>query len=418
MVKIGQKIGECTSEQCAAVHSSVCGEVISIEEAPTPSGTKVMSVIIRPGDAEGCVDFTPQDVTDGNDLISIIRDAGIVENYGAPTHRVLNPGTDCNIDLVLVNATASEWIWGNYETPCDYALSILETLKLLMKASGAQKGAIVLRNDNIESIDAFEGLVFEGKRMSIAPLIGKRHVGYYFKDQQSDIVILTQDRIYGQSILDLFTYNVTGRRVPFNSTPASVGVAICSVKSAKAFYDVVYEGKPYIETVVSVSGEVHNPQKILVKIGTPFKDVIEACGGYKGEPGKLIANGAVTGVAQYTDDVPVTKTTLSITVQGKSEVLRDETRVCVHCARCVDVCPVNLLPTRLAALADQGRFDECRQMYVGNCIKCGKCSAVCPTKIPILQLICYANEAIEKAYEDLPPKEFSNLELGCSCGSV
>jgi electron transport complex protein RnfC len=197
-----------------------------------------------------------------------------------------------------------------------------------------------------------------------------------------------------------------------------VGVAICSIRSAKALYDVVHEGKPYLETVVSVSGKVNNPQKMLVRIGTPFRDVIEACGGYRGEPGKLIANGAITGVAQYVDDVPVTKTTLSITVQDQAEVLRDEPLVCVHCARCVDVCPVELIPSRLAALSDQGRFDECRQMYVDNCIECGKCAAVCPTKIPILQLIRYAKEAIAKAYDDLPPKENSNLELGCSCGSV
>lgn len=417
MVKVGQKIGECTSDICAAVHSSICGEVVSIEEAPTPSGTKVMSVIIHPGEAEECVDFTPRDIAEEDDLISIVKEAGIVENYGVPTHLVLRPGDDCNIDIVLINATASEWIWGDYKTPRDYALHILESLKLLMKASDASRGAIVLRNDNSEFIAAFDGLVFDGKRLSVAPLVGKRRADYYFKDQQSDIVVLSQDRIYGKSILNLFTYNVTGRNVPFNCKPASAGVAICSVQSAKAFYDVVHEGKPYIETVVSVSG-VNNPQKILVKIGTPFKDVIEACGGYKGEPGKLIANGAITGVAQYVDEVPVTKTTLSITVQDKSEVLCDEPLVCVHCARCVDVCPVNLIPTRLATLADQGRFDECNNMYVTNCIECGKCSASCPTKIPILQLIRYAKEAIEKAYEDTPPKESSNLELGCSCGSV
>ncbi len=418
LVKIGQKIGECTSVQCADIHSSVCGEVISIEEAPTPSGTKVLSVVIHPGDVAECVDFAPQKAVERNDLISIIKEAGIVENYGVPTHLVLNPEDGHSIDLVLVNATASEWIWGDYKTPRDYALHILESLKLLMKASGASKGAIVLRNDNEESIGSFDGLLFEGKRVSVAPLIGKRNVGYYFKDQQMDIIVVSQNRIYGQSILDLFTYKVTGRKVPFNCTPASVGVAICSVKSAKALYNVVQEGKPFTETVVSVMGKVNTPQHILVKIGTPFKDVIEACGGYKGEPGKLIVNGAVTGVAQYVDEVPVTKTTFLITVQDKGEVIRDEPLVCVHCARCVDVCPVDLVPTRLAAMADQGRFDECRQLYVDNCIECGKCAAACPTKIPILQLIRYAKEAIAKAYEDMPPKESSNLELGCSHGSV
>ena len=73
LVKEGQKIGECTSDFCASVHSSICGEVVSIEEAPMPSGTKVMSVIIQPGEENECVDFTPQDAT-GGDLISIIKE--------------------------------------------------------------------------------------------------------------------------------------------------------------------------------------------------------------------------------------------------------------------------------------------------------------------------------------------------------
>jgi electron transport complex protein RnfC len=418
IVKVGQKIGECTSDRCAAVHSSICGEVTAVEESPTPSGTKVLSVVLHPvEEEEDCVRFVPQD-PDKTDLISIIKEAGIVENYGVPTHLALKPGNGCSIDTVLINATASEWVRGDYESSEEYARHVLEALQLLMRASGATRGAIVLRNDSEETIEAFDCLEYGGKILRVAPLIGKRHLGYYLKDQQSDIVVVSQDRIYGTNILDLFTCHVTGRNVPFNCTPASVGVAICSIRSAKALYDVVHEGKPYLETVVSVSGKVNNPQKMLVRIGTPFRDVIEACGGYRGEPGKLIANGAITGVAQYVDDVPVTKTTLSITVQDQAEVLRDEPLVCVHCARCVDVCPVELIPSRLAALSDQGRFDECRQMYVDNCIECGKCAAVCPTKIPILQLIRYAKEAIAKAYDDLPPKENSNLELGCSCGSV
>jgi electron transport complex protein RnfC len=189
------------------------------------------------------------------------------------------------------------------------------------------------------------------------------------------------------------------------------------VKSTKAIHDLVNTGMPYIETVVTVSGQVNNPQHLLVKIGTTFRDVIEACGGYSGEPAKLISNGVITGVAQYEEEVPVTKMTTSIIVQGKDEVLKDISKECIHCARCVDVCPVDLIPNRIAALANQGRFDECKQMHVENCIECGRCSSVCPSKIHIMQLLQYSKEAIAKAYEDMFEKESSNLKLGCACGS-
>jgi electron transport complex protein RnfC len=81
----------------------------------------------------------------------------------------------------------------------------------------------------------------------------------------------------------------------------------------------------------------------------------------------------------------------------------------------VDACPVSLLPTRLAVMANQGRFDECRQMHIQFCIECGRCSFACPSKIHILQLIRYAKSAIENAYEDAVQKESSNLKVGC-CG--
>jgi electron transport complex protein RnfC len=414
-VIIGQKIGDCKDDNDSSVHSSVCGEVQSIEMAPHPDGNKVLSVIIKTNDSTETVQFSPKKNPSQQELIEIIKNSGIVEHYGVPTQSVLKPAGK-KIDIVLINATSSEWVGGKFSTPEEYGMQMIDALKLLMKAAGASKGAIVLRFDDAESISAFERVKFEGKQLQVSPLIGNRKIGYYFKDQNSDIVVVSQKRIYGKSILNFFTYNVTGRKVPPGCVPADVGVAICSVKSAKAVYDAVNEGKPYYETVISLEGLANCPSQVLVRIGTPFKDVIEACGGYPAESGKLIANGMRTGVAQYTDEVPVTKTTTRISFQKPEDVQRDEAIACTHCAMCVDACPVELIPSRLAVLADQGRFDECRKMHIDNCIECGECAVICPSKIHILQLIRYAKNAIEKAYEDLPQKESSNLKLGCACG--
>ncbi|AGB48681.1 putative NADH:ubiquinone oxidoreductase, subunit RnfC [Methanomethylovorans hollandica DSM 15978] len=414
-VVIGQKIGDCKDNNDSSVHSSVCGEVLSIEMAPNPDGNKALSVIIKTIESDETVEFSPTKNPSQNDLIELIKNSGIVEHYGLPTQSVLNPDGK-KINTVLINSTSSEWIGGKFSTPEEYGTQMLEALKLLMKAAGAAKGAIVLRSDDAESIAAFSGIRFEGKQLEVAPLIGSRKIGYYFKDQGSDIVVVSQKRIYGKRILNFFTYNVTGKKVPVGCTPADVGVAICGVKSAKALYDAVYQGKPYYETVISLGGLAHCPPQVLVRIGTPFKDVIEACGGYPSESGKLIANGMRTGVAQYTDEVPVTKTTTRISFLKPEDILRDEAIACTHCAACVDVCPVELIPSKLAVLADQGRFDECRKIHIENCIECGKCAVVCPSKIHILQLIRFAKDAIEMAYEDIPAKESSNLQLNCTCG--
>ncbi len=413
-VLIGQKIGESVSYYSSDVHSSVCGEVTSIEEYPNPNGNKVLSVIINTTDSQETVPFVPKKNPSLKDLIAIMQDAGIVEHYGAPTHTVLRPEGK-KIDLVLINATASEWIGGKYATPKEYASQMIAALKLLMKASEAVKGAIIIRKDDKESIEAFEGVQVDGKALRVAPILGARRLGHYFKDQNTNIVVASQERIYGKNILNFFTYNVTGRKVSIGCDPTDVGVAVCGVKSAKALYDAVHEGKPYYETVITLEGTVDCPQFMLVRIGTPFKDILEGCN-FNGEIGKIIANGVITGVAQYTTEVPVTKGTTRITLQTKEEVIRDESLACIHCASCVDACPVSLIPSRLNVLADQGRFDECRQMHIQFCIECGRCAFVCPSKIHILQLIRYAKNAIESAYEDAIPKESSNLKPGC-CGS-
>lgn len=417
-VIIGQKIGESCGYYSAPVHSSVCGEVISIEDAPHPNGNKVRSIIIKPDENGETVEFLAKSNPSASELMSKIKDAGIVEHYGVPTHAVLKPDGE-KIDTVIINATCPEWLSGYCEVIYNSPSHIVEGLELLMKAAGASKGAIVIRSDAKSYVSAFESIPIDGKSLSVAPLIGKRRIDYYFDDMGSNMVVVSKNRTYKQNMADLLTYDVTGSKVPLDCGPEHVGVAICSVKSAKEVYDTVHEGKPCFETIISVKGFVNDPQKIRVKIGTTFKDVIDACGGYKGDPGMVIANGTTSGTAQYTDEVPVSKSTTGIHVMSREEILTDEASVCIHCARCVDVCPVNLIPSRIAVFADQGRFDECRGMNVMNCLECGECAATCPSKIHMLQLIRYAKFAIEGAYADVSPKESSsNLELGCSCGGT
>jgi electron transport complex protein RnfC len=197
---------------------------------------------------------------------------------------------------------------------------------------------------------------------------------------------------------NLLSANVMGRKIPLGHQPSDMHLVFCGVKSSKAVYDAVYEGKPYLENAVTVTGAVNRPGTVFVKFGTPIKAVVEACGGYKGEPGKLIINGSMGGIAIYTDEAPVVKNTTGIIIQSKEEVLRDEASACIHCARCVDACPVNLLPTRIASYADMGKYEECEQLYAMNCIECGACAVVCPSKRHLVQLIKYSKLQINNMF--------------------
>lgn len=393
-VIVGQKLGECEGSDLAYVHSPFCGTVDSIELMPNPSGKRILSIVLSPSECAQSVDFVPEKNAPPSRLIQIIKEAGIVEYYEKPTYLALKPGK--RIDTLLMNATFP-LITHAYLNSLD---KVLKGFKLMLEASGIPRGVIVLRADDKESIKAFKSAKVDGKPLTVAPIIGKRHADYYLEDIEDQIIVVAAGKIsYTPTMMNLLSANVMGRKIPLGSEPTDAHVVVSGIKSAKAVYDAICEGKPYVESVVTVAGAVNNPKSVIVKFGTPIKDVIEACGGYKGEPGKIIVNGSMGGVAVYTDEAPVVKNTVGLVVQTKSEVLRDVSSVCIHCARCVDVCPVNLLPGRIAVMADQGMFDKCGEYYALSCIECGECAVVCPARKHLVQLIRYSKIQLQKMHE-------------------
>lgn len=381
----GQRLGECEGSDLAYVHSPFCGTVDSIELMPNPSGKRILSVVLTPSECAQTVDFVPEKNAPPSRLIEIIKEAGVVEYYEKPTYLALKPGK--RIDTLVMNATYP-LITHAYLGSLD---KVLKGFSVMLEASGIPRGVIVVRADDKESIKAFKAASFDGKPLTIAPIIGKRHADYYLEDSEDQIIVVAAGKVtYTPTMTNLLSANVMGRKIPLGHQPSDVHLVFCGVKSSKAVYDAVYEGKPYLENAVTVTGAVNRPGTAIVKFGTPIKDVIQACGGYKGEPGKLIINGSMGGIAIYTDEAPVVKNTTGIIIQSKEEVLRDEASACIHCARCVDACPVNLLPTRIASYADMGKYEECEQLYAMNCIECGACAVVCPSKRHLVQLIKYS----------------------------
>ncbi len=399
-VIIGQKIGDCEGSDIAYIHSPYCGTVEAIEETPSPMGKRVLSVVLAPSECAESVDFVPEKDAPPSRLLEIIKEAGIVEYYEKPTYLALKPGK--RIDTLIMNATFP-LITNAYLDSLD---KVLEGFRLMLEAGGISRGAIVIRVDDKESIKAFRNAKVGGNPLVVAPLIGKRHADYYFEDTDDEIIVLAGGKItYTPTMMNLLSADVMGRKIPLGYEPADVHVAVCGVKSAKAVYDAVYEGKPYLENVITVTGAVNRPGSVLVSFGTPIKDVVEACGGYKGEPGKVIVNGSRVGVALYTDETPVSKNTTGIVVQTKDEVLRDVSSPCIHCARCVDVCPMNLLPGRIAVMADQGMYEKCGEYHALSCIECGDCAAVCPAKKHLVQLIRFSKLQLLKMCAEAEPAE-------------
>ncbi|MGP8337488.1 MAG: SLBB domain-containing protein, partial [Methanosarcinaceae archaeon] len=379
---------EAVGPGSAPVHASVSGTVAAIDELPHPSGNKVQSIVITVDEQQYSIGFNPLDNPDQSEIKQIIKDAGVVEIYGTPTCEVIE-----NIDTIILNVTYESSMIAGCVGINLYSPQIYEGLKFLMKASGAKRAIIAVNKNNKEAFRILSNL-----------------------NLKSNIHVVPLNISYTLNMENLLVFDILGARNQMGGTPQDVKVAVCGVNPAYEVYDAVVNGRPSMLMPVSVYGPVGNPQSILVPIGTRFKDLLKECGGCTGEPGKIIVNGLYTGIAQYTDEVPVVKQTAGILIQSQSEILSVQSVPCIHCTRCVDVCPVDILPSRVAILADQGKFDECRMMHVMNCVECGLCTVECPSKIPLLQLIKYAKVAIEKAYANVAEKESSNLVLGCeSC---
>ena len=179
-----------------------------------------------------------------------------------------------------------------------------------------------------------------------------------------------------------------GKQVPTGGLPLDVGVVVINVGTAAALARAVLRGKPLTHRVVTVSGAgIKQPKNLLVPIGTSYRAMVDYCGGLRAEAVRVVAGGPMMGFTLGSLDVPVTKGTSGITVLSRREARRAEETPCVRCGRCVEVCPMRLIPTRLALAARVGSAALAERHHVAACMECGCCAYVCPANLPLVQLI-------------------------------
>ncbi len=377
-VKMGERIGESSSFISAPIHSSISGRVTDIAEFPHPIGTKVRSILIESDSKdewkrrENHPDYSS---LPADRIREIIREAGIVGLGGAtfPTSVKLSPPEGKRVNTFILNGAECEpYLTADHRLMVEEAPHILVGMRIIMQALGVSKGYIAVETNKPDALKIMDDLTSDEKGIEVIALKTKYPGG--------------GERQLIQAIL--------GREVPSGGLPWDVGVVVNNVGTALAVKEAVVDGKPLIERVVTITGSgIREPKNLRVRIGTSFKNLVQFCGG-NGEWGKVIMGGPMMGIAQYTLDVPVVKGTCGILVMLKGEVREEEPHVCIRCASCVRDCPAILLPTTIATLAENGRFDEAERYGALDCIECGVCVYVCPARIPLVQLIKYAKAKI------------------------
>ncbi len=361
-VKEGQLIAEASGNVSANIFSSVSGQVVGIETRKNNQGVASSYVHIRCDGSEARQELSPmQDVT-RQSIIARIREAGIVGMGGAGFPTAVKVEAE-HIDTLIINAAECE----PYLT-CDHRLMLEKTeevvkgIKLLAVACGAERIVVGIEEnkpDAIEKLSAFDGICVE--------VLKKK---------------------YPQGAEKQLIYATTGRVVPVKGLPKDVNVIVNNVATAYAVYEAVECNKPLYERVMTVSGfGVNQPKNLLVKVGTPYKDVLAYCGGVKEDAVKLIAGGPMMGVALKDDSGVTAKTDSGLLALQKGEASVSNPTACINCCKCAKVCPMNLMPMYIDFYALAGDVDGAVKYGAENCIECGCCAYVCPAKRAIVQSV-------------------------------
>ena len=372
-VKTGQVIAEAGGFVSIPQHASISGKVTKIDLFPHPVGTSQMAIEITGDGKDSWIELT-----DKADFMSLsvdemkkrIADAGVCGMGGAgfPTHVKLSPPADKPIDTVILNGVECEpYLTSDYRLMLEQSQDILNGLKIIMKVLGAKNGYIGIEINKPEAIKVMESLT----------------------KGESNIGVVSLKMRYPQGAEKQLIYAATKRKVPNRGgLPMAVKVVVQNVGTAVAIYEAVRYQKPLVERIISVTGSViAKPSNLKARIGTPFSNLVEFCGGTTGPVGKIISGGPMMGFALPGLEAPVAKGSSGLLLLNKKEGHILEERTCLRCGRCVDVCPQSLFPSLIAAAIRNNDLVTADKAGMTDCMKCGSCAYVCPAHIRLVQWI-------------------------------
>ena len=377
----GQKIGDGEG-LCVPVHASVSGTVAAIEPRPHTNGRMVNAAVIDNDFQDTTIETQgltgPLEELDNDEILHAIREAGIVGMGGAAfPGNVKALSAMGNVDTLIANACECE----PYITADDSLLRtnpehVLEGMMILRHVLKPNRVVLAVEDNKAEAIEKVNAILkdFPGIELAVLPTR------------------------YPQGAEKQLIQSLTKREVPPGQLPVSVGCAVFNVSTYAAIYRAVRLGMPLIQRIVTISGEaIAEPQNFIVRIGTPFHDLIEVAGGLHDKTERVISGGPMMGVAQSDLAVPVVKATNSILCLLKDRNGAAENPVCLRCGKCCTVCPMRLQPLYMYRFANAGRVEELNRLNVLDCMECGCCSFTCPGKLPLVETFRKGKQMVREA---------------------
>jgi electron transport complex protein RnfC len=368
-VKVGQIIGDSDKPMAAPIHSSVSGTVVDIVSMLYPGGFHVPSVEIAPDGQQTLHESVRKPIWSNKaEFLALVRASGLTGLGGAgfPTHVKLNIPADREVDTLIVNAAECEpYITSDYRVMLEKTAWVVAGIRVLRDVLGFKKVLIGIEDNKPKAIEALRTTI-GGDGIEVHKLPSR----------------------FPQGAEKMLIAGLTGRKVPVGKLPMDVGVVVMNVTSVAFLGEYLETGLPLIKKNVTIDGNVvAKPTNAEVLIGTHLLDVFAFAGGFSGEPCKIIMGGPMMGIAQHSLATSVVKHTNALLAFDGEMGHQESVGVCIRCARCVEACPMSLLPLELGRAAIQNRVDDLKSLDIVSCIECGSCSYVCPAKIQLVQLM-------------------------------
>ncbi len=376
----GEEIGKGTSFVSTTLHASIPGVVQRPMRMTLANGRHMDTLPIKAGGEipedralwdeifGGTWPTTGLDAYDPAEISRAINEGGLVGLGGAafPTHVKITPNDKKPVHTLIVNGCECEpYLTADYSLMMEAPEPIITGALLAGRSVGAERIVIGVEDNKMPAVKILKKAA-NGTGIQVAVLKTK----------------------YPQGSEKHLIQAVIKRQVPLGGLPSDVGVAISNVGTMAGVARAVIHKKPLTHRVISITGGgIANPANVLAPIGVSFGALIDLCGGLTKNAARLVAGGPMMGFAFSNLDTPVTKGTSGLTVMTKQEVAAGEQTVCVRCGQCVDACPMNLVPTKIALAARHQDVDLSRRYNIMACFECGSCAYSCPAHIPLVQLI-------------------------------
>lgn len=385
-VFVGTVVGDSDAYVSAPVHASVSGTVEELTTVMLTGGQMTQAVVIR---SDGKMEkdpaiYPPAAITTKEELAAAARSAGLVGLGGAgfPAHVKLNVPEGKQIDTLIVNVAECEpYVTSDHREALENGKNVLEGIYKVKEILEVQRVLIAVEDNKPDVIQRLSEIANDPQR-----------------DPLDQVRVLPLKSRYPQGAEKVLVQACTGRKVPEGKLPADVGCLVMNIGSISFLASYMRTGMPLTLKRVTLDGSaIAHPQNVIVPVGTPIKDVVAFCGGYKAEPKKLIMGGPMMGVAITSDELPILKQNNAILAFDDREAALRQPTACIRCGRCVAACPMQLMPTKLEQAAERKDVEALQSLHVMTCMECGCCSFSCPAGRRLVQAIRLGKSYVRKA---------------------